>query len=134
MVQCPTGTVTLKDGSSPLNDFSGKNTVTLSNLGIAEDQFVQLAVGSHSLTATYAGDNSYNTSTSAADAFTVTKATPTGITVASAASSIAANQNVGLVATITTQSSGTGPTGTVTFSSGSTTLGTANVVGTPATA
>jgi hypothetical protein len=133
VVQCPTGTVTLKDGSSPINDFSGKNTVTLNSLGIAEDQFVQLAVGSHSLTATYAGDNSYNTSTSAADAFTVTKATPTSITVASAASSVAANQNVGLVATISTQSSGTGPTGTVTFSSGSTTLGTASVVGTPAT-
>jgi hypothetical protein len=134
VVQCPTGTVTLKDGSSPINDFSGKNTATLNNLGIAEDQFVQLAVGAHSLTASYAGDNSYNPSSSVANAFTVTKATPTGITVAAATPSVGVNQNVGLVATISTQSSGTGPTGTVTFSSGSTTLGTASVVGTPATA
>ncbi len=132
VVQCPTGTVTLKDGTSPINDFSGKNTTNLNNLGMAEDQPVQLAVGAHSLVATYAGDNSYNSSTSAADAFTVTKATPTGITVAPASPSVAANQNVGLVATISTQSSGAGPTGTVTFSSGTTTLGTAPVAPAPA--
>jgi hypothetical protein len=133
VVGCPTGTVTLTDGTSPINDFSGKNTVTLNNIGIAEDQSIQLLVGTHSLVSTYSGDNSFNASTSAADAFTVTKATPTAITVAPASPSVAANQNVGLVATITTASRGAGPTGTVTFSSGSTTLGTATVVGTPGT-
>jgi hypothetical protein len=131
---CPTGAVTFTDGSSPLNDFSGKNTAPLNNLGIAEDQSVQLSVGSHSLKAAYAGDNSFNSSTSAATAFSVTKANPSGISVAAATPSVAANQNVGLIATVTTSSSGAGPTGTVTFTSGTTTLGTAPVVGTPGTA
>jgi Pro-kumamolisin, activation domain/Bacterial Ig-like domain (group 3) len=132
VVQCPTGTVTLKDNSSAVNDFSGSNSAKLSNLGIAEDQPVQFAVGIHSLTSTYSGDNSYTASTSAADAFTVTKATPTGVTVAPSTPTVAANQNVGLVANISTLSSGAGPTGMVTFSSGSTTLGTANVLPAPA--
>jgi len=132
VVGCPTGTVTLTDNSGPVNDFSGKNTATLGNLGIAEDQSMQFAVGAHSFIASYGGDNSFNSSTSAADAFAVTKATPTNIAVAPATPTIAANQNVALVATINTSSAGAGPTGTVTFTSGATTLGTAAVVGTPA--
>jgi hypothetical protein len=129
VVACPSGTITLKDNGSALNDFAGSNTAKLNSIGIAEDQPVQLSTGAHSLVATYSGDNSFNGSTSAAAGVTITKATPTGISVKPTSSSVAANQNVGLTATIATSSSGVGPTGMVTFSSGSTTLGTAAVTG-----
>jgi hypothetical protein len=125
-IPCPTGTVTFTDGTGPLNDFNGTNSATLNNEGFLEDQPVQLSVGSHSLVATYAGDNSYSGSPSAADAVTVTQA-PTTIVLTPSASTVPIGQNVTLTATIGTQSSGVGPTGTVTFASGGTTLGTAPV-------
>jgi len=130
-VACPTGTVTLKDGASPVNDFSGSNTTKLNSLGFAEDQPVQLAGGMHSLVATYAGDNSFTASTSPADSVTITTATTT-TTVAPSASNVAVGQAVTLTATVATSSSGVGPTGTVTFKSGTTTIGTGTVTGTAA--
>jgi hypothetical protein len=133
IVACPTGTVTLTDNGQPLNDFSAGNSAKLNSQGIAEDQPVQLPAGSHSLVATYSGDNSFSGSASSPPtAITITKATPSGITVTPSAASVAAGQNVTLTATIATQSSGAGPTGTVTFMSGATTLGTAPVTGTAA--
>jgi hypothetical protein len=130
-VACPTGTVTLKDGASPVNDFSGSNTTKLNSLGFAEDQPVQLAGGTHSLVATYSGDNSFTASTSPADSMTITTA-PTTTVVAPSASNVAVGQAVTLTATIATSSSGVGPTGTVTFKSGATTIGTGTVTGTAA--
>jgi hypothetical protein len=126
-ITCPTGTVTLKDNGAGLSDFSGSSTASLNSIGVAEDQFVQLPVGANSLVATYSGDNSYNTSTSAATVVTITKA-PTSISLASSANAVSIGQNVTLTATIGTQSVGVGPTGTVTFSAGGTTLGTATIV------
>jgi hypothetical protein len=130
-VACPTGTVTLKDGNNPVNDFSGANTTKLNSLGFAEDQPVQLAGGSHPLVATYAGDNSFTASTSPTQTVTITTA-PTTTTVAPSASNVAVGQAVTLTATIATSSSGVGPTGTVTFKSGTTTIGTGTVTGTAA--
>jgi len=132
VVACPTGTVTITDNGAPLNDFSGSNSAKLNTLGIAEDQPIQLGVGTHSLIAAYAGDNSFNASTSAADTFAITKATPTGISVSPSLASVTVGQNVTLTATISTSSSGIAPTGTVTFSAGGTTLGTGPVNGSPA--
>jgi Pro-kumamolisin, activation domain/Bacterial Ig-like domain (group 3) len=129
---CPTGTVTLTDNGNPVNDFSGTNSTKLNSQGIAEDQPVQLAVSppTHSLVATYSGDNSFMPSPpSAPVVITITKATPTGITLATSAATVPVNQNVTLTATISTASSGAGPTGTVTFKSGTTALGTAPVTG-----
>jgi len=128
VVACPTGTVTLKDGASPLNDFIGSNVAKLNSLGIAEDQPVQLAGGTHSLVAVYAGDNSFMGSTSPADAVTITPA-PTTTTVSGSGAN---GLSVTLTATIATGSSGVAPTGTVTFKSGTTTLGTGTVSGTAA--
>jgi Pro-kumamolisin, activation domain/Bacterial Ig-like domain (group 3) len=124
---CPTGTVTLTDNGAPLNDFSGGNAPKLNSVGIAEDQFAQLAVGSHSLVAKYSGDNSFNASMSTADAISITAA-PTTISVTPSASTVAVGQSITLTATIGTQSGGVGPNGTVIFSAGSTSLGAANVV------
>ena len=66
---CPTGTIALTDNGSPLNDFpnagtpNATNVAKLNNLGIAEDQPVQLSAtvgttspGVHNIAATYTPD------------------------------------------------------------------------------
>jgi Pro-kumamolisin, activation domain/Bacterial Ig-like domain (group 3) len=128
IVACPTGTVTLKDGSSPVNDFSGTNSAKLNSLGFAEDQPIQLAGGSHSLVATYSGDNSYNVSTSPATAVTITPGATTTTVAPSPNTGITTGTAVTLTATVATQSGGAGPTGTVTFSAAGVSLGSAVAV------
>jgi hypothetical protein len=133
VVACPTGTVTLKDGTSPVNDFNGQSTVTLNSRGIAEDQPVQFAVGVHNLTAAYAGDNSFTASTSSpAVAVTVTQATTT-TTATSSAPTVPIGQSITLTAAIATQSSGVAPTGTVSFMLGGKSIGSGTVSGTAGT-
>jgi len=105
---CPTGSVTLSDNGSPLDAGS----YALNRLGFAEDDFIQLSGGSHTVSASYAGDNSFNaTSTSTAitisPAFTTLSA-PTGL---SAQVGTEFQSNV----TLQTSSSGVAPTGTMTF-------------------
>ena len=124
---CPTGTVTLTDNGSPLNDFSGSATTKLNNQAIAEDQPVQLGVGAHSLIAAYSGDNSYTASTSPAKSVTITTA-PTVTTVTAAPATATTNTSVTLTAKITTQSSGAGPTGSVVFKANNTQIGNAVAV------
>jgi hypothetical protein len=133
-VGCPTGKVMLTDNGSPLNDFSGSNSVTLNSRGIAEDQPVQLSLGGNSLVAIYAGDNSYMASPPSAPEVVTITAAPTTITLATSATTVAMGQSVTLTATIGTHSSGVGPTGTVTFSAGGTTLGGGPVQVTPTNA
>jgi len=65
----PTGTVAFADNSSTIN------TAVVNAEGDAEYN-APFAVGSHSVTANYSGDNSYNKSTSSAISFTVAKDTP----------------------------------------------------------
>ena len=65
----PTGTVAFKDNSSTLN------TAVINSEGDAEYN-APFSVGSHSVTASYNGDSSYNASTSSAIPFTVVKDTP----------------------------------------------------------
>jgi hypothetical protein len=126
---CPTGNVTLTDNGQPLKDFSGSNTVKLSSLGIAEDQPVQLAAGSHALAASYIGDNSFNSSSSSPPTnVTITKATTITTVTAAPAAGITPNTSVTLTATVSTQSSGVGPTGSVVFSINGTQVGTAVAV------
>ena len=115
VVACPTGIVTLKDGGTPLNDFSGKNTAALNSQAIAEDQPVQLASGIHSLVATYSGDNSYNGSSSTGESVTITPAATTTAVTAAPATGITTGTSVTLTAKVNTQSSGVGPTGSVVF-------------------
>jgi hypothetical protein len=111
-----TGTITLKDNGNLLDGGS----FPVNSEGHAEDQPIQLGVGSHPLTATYSGDNSYNpVVTPVTDNLTVTKATTT-TGVASVPSSIASGTMVTLTATISTQSNGVAPSGTVQFLNGAT--------------
>jgi hypothetical protein len=125
---CPTGTITLTDNGQPLKDFSGSNTVTLNSIGIAEDQPVQLGVGTHSLVAAYAGDNSFNASTSPAKAITITGNTTTTAVATSPSTGIVTGKAVTITATVNTQSSGAGPTGSVKFSVNGTQIGNAVAV------
>jgi hypothetical protein len=135
-IPCPTGNVSITDNGAALNDFSNSksgaasNVAPLNSQGFFEDQPIQLPGGNHSIVAGYAGDTSYTSSTSAADAISITKA---GTTVTmTPIPNASANFPISLSATVNTASSGIGPTGTITFGSGGTTLGTAPVVGTAA--
>jgi subtilase family serine protease len=124
---CPTGTVTLTDGGSPLKDWpnagtsNATNMAKLNNQGIAEDQPVQLGVGAHNIAAAYAGDANYQASASNVLGVMITRASTT-TTVTSSASTIAPGATVTLTALIATTSSGVGPTGTVQFFNGSSAL------------
>lgn len=122
---CPTGTVTLTDNGQPLKDFSGTNSSKLNSQGIAEDQPVQLATGTHSLVAAYSGDNSFNASTSPAESVTITAATTTIGVTAAPASNINTTTPVTFTAKVNTTSSGAGPTGTIIFKANGTQIGNA---------
>ncbi len=135
-IPCPTGNVSVTDNGAAFNDFTNSNSGVASNVaplnsqGFFEDQPIQLPGGNHSIAAAYAGDTSYTSSTSAADAISITKA-GTGVTM-NPIPNASTNFPISLSATVTTASSGVGPTGTMTFASGGTTLGTAPVIGTAA--
>ena len=110
----PTGTVTFKNGTKTLG------TKTLSG-GVAKYSTTKLAVGTKSITAVYSGDTSFTTSTSAALSQVVNQASTT-TTLVSSANPSTVGESVTFTATVAPQFSGT-PSGTVTFKSGTKTLG-----------
>jgi hypothetical protein len=114
--QAPGGTVQFMDGSTALG-----SPVAVSN-GVASLSTNALSVGSHGLSASYAGDGANAPSVSAASVVSVAKAV-TSATLGSSASSVATGQGVTLVVSIT----GASPTGTVQFLEGGTLLGTATL-------
>jgi hypothetical protein len=124
-----TGTVTITDNGNPLDGGS----FAINSKGHSEDQPIQLNGGSHTLSATYSGDNSYNASGPVVDTVTVSKATTTTATVASV-TTVASGTPMTLTATMSSGSnSAVGTTGTVTFSDGGTQIGSpVNAVPTPA--
>ena len=132
-----TGTVTLLDNGNPIvTPFNTtSNSFPLNTEGYTEDQTTFLSVGAHSFTGQYGGDASYNASAiSPTVPLTVTLG-PTTSTVHSSVTSVAPNTNFTLTAFVDTQSSanpsggsqGLPPSGTVTFFSGTTNLGSAPV-------
>ncbi len=113
----PTGTVTFLDGSTTLG------TAALNSRGSASISTSALAVGIHTLTATYAGDSNNLPSNSGSVLLSVTVLSTTTELDASA-SSVAPGSSVTFTASVI-PSSGTGtPTSTVTFKDGAATLGT----------
>jgi hypothetical protein len=119
MGTAPTGTVTIKDGSSSLAQLtlpaSGTVTFTTSTL----------SVGTHSITAVYGGDTDDVAATSTALAQMI-QAIPTKTTLGASPTSLNTDQQVSLVASVF--SAGTVPiTGTVTFQNGSTAIGSATL-------
>lgn len=115
-----TGSVLFRDGNSTLGqgtlDSQGKTTLTLSNL----------SVGTHLITATYAGDSNYLTSASDPLQQAVVIAS-TAITLSGSSNTIDAGLN--LVLTSTLSSNGGRPTGSVTVRDGAAVVGTQAVSG-----
>jgi hypothetical protein len=118
-----TGTIFFKTGTTSLG------SAALNAQGIAELQSTLLPGGANSLTASFQGDASFQASTSAPYPFTITPAVTT----------LNAQYNhltspVSLNVTLTADSMGVAPTGTVIFMNGSTAVGTAPMTGTAASA
>jgi subtilase family serine protease len=134
-VVCPTGTIQLfKNTGIPLNDFpkgaavGATNIATVNDRGFVEDQPIQLPVGSYSISATYtAATNSSYTSNNASNAVAVIisqASTTTAVT--PNVGSVTAGGSVTLTAIVASQSnSSVGPTGSVQFKNGTTTIGAA---------
>ena len=119
----PTGVVTFKDGTTTLG------TGTLNSSGIATYKTSIQGVATHTITAIFAGDTNFTTSTSA-NLSQVVKQAATSTTVISSASPSVYGQPVTFTVTVTSTAPGTGiPTGIVTFKDGTTTLGTGTLNG-----
>ena len=115
----PTGTVNFLDGTTTIG------TGTLNSSGVATfstSTTTPLTVGTHSITAVYAGDTNFTTSTSSVLSQVVNQASTTTLT--SIPNPSVTGQSVTFTATVA-PSSGTGtPTGTVNFLDGTTQIGT----------
>jgi len=115
----PTGTVVLKDGATVLS------TLTLDGSGSASYQISSLAVGNHTLTASFPGDATNDISSSAGYQ-QVIQQVATATTLASSANPSNGGATLHLSAKVSASSTNdiTGPlNGTVTFKDGSTVLG-----------
>jgi hypothetical protein len=110
----PSGTVTFSDGSATLG------TSPL-NGGRAKFSTAKLAVGSHSITATYSGDTNFAASASQALNQVVNRGN-TMTTLVSSVNPSTKSLSVTFTATVVPQCGGP-PTGTVTFKNGPTTMG-----------
>jgi hypothetical protein len=120
---CPTGTITWTDSlNGATATLLDGGTFSLNSEGFTEDLQIQLLGGSHVLSASYGGDNSYNKSSSTY-ALIVTPA-PTSFS----AQVLGGNPISGVAFQVLVQGSaqtqsGIAPTGTITFMDGSTQLG-----------
>ncbi|MFT4112825.1 Ig-like domain repeat protein [Silvibacterium sp.] len=109
----PTGSVSFSDSGTALG------TSAVNAEGDAELYQPAWSVGSHSVTASYSGDASYNPSTGAAVAFSIVKATPS-VFVTALNSSVAQGQSLTLQILVEGYGVGVAPTGTVSISGGPT--------------
>jgi hypothetical protein len=124
-----TGNVTLTDAGALIDG----GTFRLNSTSNTQEQIRSLSPGTHVLTATYAGDASFNTSTSSSFILNITKASTAStvqanLPILSAAGTLALTAQVSARGYGANQQQGYGasaPTGLVTFSSGSTLLGSA---------
>jgi hypothetical protein len=119
----PGGTVAFKDGGSDIAGCAARPVDATT--GTATCTTTALSVAQHGVSASYSGDaNFVGSSTAAALAQTVSKATATTVLGASANPSTA-GQSISFTATVAAAAPGAGvPTGSVTFKDGATTLGT----------
>ncbi len=109
------GSVSVTDTFNSVTSPLDAGTFAVNSEGYTEDQPIQLAAGTHALSATYSGDNSYNGSGPATVTLTVSQAA-TATSVASNSASVAYGGNEPLTATVGSNSnSSAGPTGYVQF-------------------
>jgi len=119
----PTGAVNFLDGGQQIGSIN-----LVGNTGQATVATSSLAVGQHTITAVYVGDVNNSGSTSAPITQTVNQA-QTVTTVAAVPSPGIAGAPVAITATVKVQVGSAAITGTVTFTNGATTLGTAQLGG-----
>jgi len=110
----PTGQVTFQDGNTVLAQ------VPVNSSGVATFSTSSLALGSHTVTATYASDSLFAASSGSTVQMVQSGNTPTTTTASSSPNPSVFGQSVTF--TSTTSSGGGVPAGTVTFSEGSTVL------------
>ncbi|MGA2755506.1 MAG: Ig-like domain repeat protein [Terracidiphilus sp.] len=115
----PTGTVSFLDGATQI----GTGTLN-GNPGVATFTTATLNVGTHSITASYPGD-SYNGPSVSLPLSQVVKQAQTATTVTAAPTQGIAGEPETITATVKVTSGSGTPTGTVTFTSGTTQLGSA---------
>jgi sugar lactone lactonase YvrE len=115
----PTGTVTFLDGTTSLG------TGTLNSSGVATLTTASLALGTHSITASYPGDINNAPSTSNV----VSQLVKNGTTVLLQSSLNPSSSQQQITLTATANGVNATPTGAMTFLDGSTTLGTATLDG-----
>jgi large repetitive protein len=123
----PTGTVTFYDGATKIG--TGTLAATGANSAAATLNISTLAVGTHSITATYGGDADDFGSTSPAISQVVQDAT-TGTALTASANPAIAGTTITFTARVTVTTGGGVPTGTVNFYNGTTLLGTGTLNGT----
>jgi hypothetical protein len=109
-----TGSITFRDGSTVLGTGSVSG-------GVAILTTSSLAIGTHTITATYGGDTAYSTATSGPLSQVIGKL-PTSTALSQTAGAQATNSTVTFTATVSATIPT--PTGTVTFYDGTTVLGT----------
>jgi RHS repeat-associated protein len=127
----PTGTVTFYDGATAIGTAACAGAVSGSVPAVLT--FAALSVGSHSISATYSGDNNFSSANSNTITQTVNQAS-SNTTLAASVNPSALCQSAMFTATVTPAGSGGGtPTGAVTFYNGGTTLGTSSLSGGVAT-
>ena len=121
-VLSPSAGSNLTTNGEPVTFKNGAATIGIGALdtGVATLTLSTLPVSVYSLTAVYAGDSNFLTSTSSSVAFTVTKATPT-VVLSSSASAVLVENVVTFTATVV--ASPNTPSGSVNFYDGTTVLG-----------
>jgi hypothetical protein len=123
---CPTGAVTMTNNGSTLD----AGTYTLNSYGYFEDYAVQLPGGTDSVKASYAGDTNFNAGSSTTPLI-ITPAS-TSMTPVYVPGQVPVGSTYVLSTTVSTQSSGAAPTGTVSFFSNGVKLpGTPQTYGNP---
>ena len=116
----PTGAITFGDGATTLG------TGALDSTGAASLTTSSLAGGTHVITASYAGDGNFSASTSTLTQIVGKNAST--VTLSSSSNPSVFGQSVVATATVSAAVPGAGtPTGTVTFTEGATSLGSANL-------
>jgi hypothetical protein len=118
----PTGAITLYDGATQIG--SG----TLAN-GSASFIVMGLSLGSHALSATYAGDSSFNTSSSSILQQLVLQPSSTVLSSSALNQTAPAGASLTFTAAVTATNAGQpAPTGSVTFNDGATPLATVGLI------
>ncbi len=120
-----TGTITFKNGSTSLG------TAALDSNGIAELETTTLPGGNDSLTAAFPGDASFLASTSSPSALAVVPSVTTLSTPSlQPGLNVKAGTSITIAVSLSADSAGVAPTGSVNFENGSTKVGTVQLAGT----